>query len=282
MKRIRKVFTMLLIFSGVAMAEWSGEYYHKHSQPQVQSGSYLLEDVSLNGNESILDIGCGSGKLTAIIAQKVPHGKVTGIDTSESMIKYAKNEFKTCPNISFEQCNVLDIDYNSQFDVVTSFACLHYVADQQKAFINIARSLKENGFAYLNFAASFDHLPIMHAWEEISSTKKWSSYKLSFKQFPFFTPTKEEALVMLEHAKLTGQVELIEKKYRFKNIEEYKVWLKGFLVGFKQFASLSSELQDEFLQEVIELYLEYGSNDQDECVVHIVPNLKIYATKTSK
>ena len=87
------------------MYKWDATDYQKNSAVQLTWGKELIAKLDLHGNEHILDIGCGDGKVTAEIAAHVPDGKVVGIDSSSGMIDLARATFpaNNSPNLSFFQ-----------------------------------------------------------------------------------------------------------------------------------------------------------------------------------
>jgi len=70
--------------------EFDGEKYKKASKHQKEWGNSLIGELTLKGHETILDLGCGDGRLTEQLAQLVPNGSVLGIDGSSGMIETAK------------------------------------------------------------------------------------------------------------------------------------------------------------------------------------------------
>lgn len=70
--------------------EFDGEKYKKASKYQKEWGNSLIGELSLGGNETVLDLGCGAGSLTEQLAQIVPDGSVLGIDGSARIIESAK------------------------------------------------------------------------------------------------------------------------------------------------------------------------------------------------
>ncbi|OMH40090.1 class I SAM-dependent methyltransferase [Desulfurobacterium indicum] len=91
----------------------------------------MIEKLSLKGNELVLDIGCGDGKITFEIARRVPDGYVVGIDSSEEMIKLASKMFSPSkyPNLSFRFLDIQEMDFSGEFDVIFSNAALHWIID---------------------------------------------------------------------------------------------------------------------------------------------------------
>jgi len=82
---------------------WNAQDYAKNSANQFQWAKELILKLKLRGNEAVLDIGCGDGKITAELARCLPNGRVVGVDSSEKMINLAKSTFqqKDYPNLSF-------------------------------------------------------------------------------------------------------------------------------------------------------------------------------------
>ena len=108
--------------------EFDGKKYAQVSAHQKAWGAKLIEELSFTGGEDVLDLGCGDGTHTAAIADLLPQGRVTGIDSSRGMIAAAGP--KERENLHFLLLNIDDIDFENEFDVVYSNAALHWVKDQ--------------------------------------------------------------------------------------------------------------------------------------------------------
>ena len=137
--------------------EFDGEKYQKASRHQLEWGNKLISQLSLKGNETILDLGCGDGALTAQLAMLVPDGAAKGIDASLGMIETAhKHEEK---NLQFAQMNIDCMDFENEFDVIFSNAALHWIKDHEKLLRHSWRALKENGVILWNFAEEHSGKP---------------------------------------------------------------------------------------------------------------------------
>ena len=110
---------------------WDAAEYEKHSSQQQLWAQDVIRSQILAGDERILDIGCGDGKVTAELAALVPKGCVLGIDLSESMVAFAHRRFPPVhyPNLQFRWGNATRIAFRCEFDLVVSFATLHWVSD---------------------------------------------------------------------------------------------------------------------------------------------------------
>ena len=105
--------------------EFDADKYLRASRHQKEWGHKLISEFHFTVDESILDLGCGDGILTKIIADKVPNGYVLGIDVSEGMLNKA-NELKQ-KNLRFQRLDINDIDFENEFDIIICNATLHWV-----------------------------------------------------------------------------------------------------------------------------------------------------------
>src|SRR4051794_27110273 len=77
--------------------EWNAERYHHLSSPQQTWGSRVLERLALEGHEQVLDLGCGTGRVTGELAQRVPRGRVVALDRSPAMLATARDWLRARP-----------------------------------------------------------------------------------------------------------------------------------------------------------------------------------------
>src|SRR5690349_1090653 len=69
--------------------EWNAPSYHNVALPHVDWGAALLAGLPLHGDETVADLGCGSGRLTALLLERLPHGTVIAVDQSANMLAEA-------------------------------------------------------------------------------------------------------------------------------------------------------------------------------------------------
>src|SRR5580693_7647130 len=128
--------------------KWNAAAYAANSTVQQSWARELIAKLKLRGDEQVLDIGCGDGKVTAEIARAVPHGRVLGVDASPEMIAFAKKTFppSKISNLKFEVCDARKIKSPAgSFDFVFSNAALHWVDDHEAVLKGAAAVLKPGG-----------------------------------------------------------------------------------------------------------------------------------------
>ncbi len=124
---------------------WDAKHYKKHSNTQFKGALATLKSYSFKGNEDILDIGCGDGKITAQIAKHIPDGSILGIDTSKNMIEVCKKDFGHIKNLTCKHVSAESFVATKTFDLIVSFSTFHWIKDQEKVITNIFDWLKPGG-----------------------------------------------------------------------------------------------------------------------------------------
>lgn len=130
-----------------APREWDATSYHQVSTPQTTWGERVLARLALAGDERVLDAGCGSGRLTASLAARLPAGHVTALDRSWNMLQVAQTNLRPAfgARVAFVQAALPDLPFIGGLDVVFSTATFHWVADHAALFTQIARALRPGG-----------------------------------------------------------------------------------------------------------------------------------------
>ncbi|MGC1932984.1 MAG: class I SAM-dependent methyltransferase [Candidatus Nitrosopolaris sp.] len=114
---------------------WDAQTYDDVSRlVQYRWGKQVVEWRKWNGDESVMDAGCGSGLLTKLLAQRVPRGKVYAVDVDSNMIKQARRNLKDLENVELVQSDIADVKLPTKLDVIFSNAALHWVHDHTQVF----------------------------------------------------------------------------------------------------------------------------------------------------
>src|SRR5208282_4198238 len=137
----------------------AGLYDEKHSFVWKMAAA-LLELLEAKPGERILDLGCGTGHLTAQIAQSGAH--VVGIDKSPDMIQQAREKY---PSLQFEVMDAREIAIPQLFDAVFSNATLHWIKEPERAITGIARALRPGGRLVAEFGGKGNTQELLNAVE---------------------------------------------------------------------------------------------------------------------
>lgn len=128
------------------MPDWNAERYHHLSAPQQAWGKRILERLPLLGDEHVLDLGCGTGRVTSDIAARVPRGRVIGLDRSESMLATARAWLgEHAPAVKLVLADGAALPFNRAFDAVFSGATFHWIHDHAALFRSIVTALRPGG-----------------------------------------------------------------------------------------------------------------------------------------
>jgi len=129
------------------MRDWNATAYHRVSNPQTEWGSPVLARLPLAGHELVLDVGCGTGRLTERLIERLPRGRVIAVDRSASMIASAREHLgaRYAGRVSFVQADAAALPFAGQADAVFSTATFHWVLDHERLFASIFAALRPGG-----------------------------------------------------------------------------------------------------------------------------------------
>ena len=127
--------------------EWNSEAYHRLSQPQFEWGVKVLDRLKLRGDETVADAGCGSGKVTAELLQRLPRGRVIALDLSKNMLRTAREHLQPRfgGHVFFAAVDLRNVPLNSVLDGIFSTAAFHWVPDHNRMFRSLLEALKPGG-----------------------------------------------------------------------------------------------------------------------------------------
>ena len=216
--------------------EFDGEKYQKASKHQQEWGNSLISELSLNGNEAILDLGCGDGRTTAQLAKLVPNGKVVGIDASIGMIETAMQ--RAGDNLTFIQLDINNLDYHNTFDIIFSNAALHWIKDHKTLLANSYSALRDNGILLWDFA------------ENGNCSEKYKQYFYNF-EWPWYMPDKDDYIKLISDSGFNRYtVTEVNRDRYFKNTDEMIKWIdQPSIVPF--ISILPEDIKKEFRRDVI-------------------------------
>lgn len=219
--------------------KWNSELYNDKHGFVAEYGKALVEKVPNNKNQTILDLGCGTGSLTYELSKKCK--KVIGIDSSSDMLEKAKSLYS---EIEFYKIDALDIAFEDSFDIVFSNAVFHWIKNQKVLLTKIYTSLRSNGKLICEFGASGNIETIENSFAKI--TRK---YGYTYQSNMYF-PTKDEYKSLLESIGFNVQeITVYERPTPLDNeIYGLRNWIKQFLQ--RDLSKFPDNIQEKIIQDV--------------------------------
>jgi trans-aconitate 2-methyltransferase len=242
------------------MTEWNASGYNRESTLQQTMAQEQLAMLTLTGTERILDVGCGDGKITAAIAERVPSGSVMGVDPSSDMVAFAADHFSTHTNLRFAVADARRLPYRNEFDLAVSFNALHWVPEQGEALASIHAVLKPNGRAMLRLVPDGKRESLEDVIEEIRKQPRWSSHFASFNK-PYLHLSAEEYRALAEK---TGfkvlRLDVLDKAWDFKTREGFVAF--GRVTFVEWIKHIPEESWNDFITEVLDRYRTVASETE--------------------
>lgn len=123
--------------------EWDAETYDAVSDPQFNWGMEVLGRLELRGDEDALDAGCGSGRVSAELLERLPRGSLLAVDGSEAMV--AKAHERLGDRAEYLVADLSGLELGAPVDLVFSTATFHWIADHDRLFARVRAALKPGG-----------------------------------------------------------------------------------------------------------------------------------------
>lgn len=261
------------------MSTWNAEDYAKNSAAQFEWACSIIRRCKLHGNESVLDVGCGDGKVTLEIAQAVPNGYVLGIDSSQEFINYArKTHLSKVSNLSFEVMDASSISSDKKFDLVFSNAVLHWVPDHSR-FLNGAASVLKPGGKLVTSCGGGKVAAeqIITAVTRVMKKDPWARYFESFR-CPYTFHTPEEYKPWLINAGFAEtNVKLVDKDMKLNGAKGFEGYFRSTWLRYTE--RVPHDEREKFIGETVNAFSEANPLDTRGFYHIRMPRLEVEATK---
>jgi trans-aconitate 2-methyltransferase len=123
--------------------EWDGNCYDRVSGTMEGLGLAVLERLPLAGDETVLDAGCGSGRVTEALIARVPRGRVIAVDESPSMVAAARTRLGEAADV--RTMDLIELSVEEPVDAILSTATFHWIADHERLFARLHGALRPGG-----------------------------------------------------------------------------------------------------------------------------------------
>jgi trans-aconitate 2-methyltransferase len=127
--------------------EWDARTYDSLPLPHTRWGQITLADLELSGDETVVDIGCGTGRDTAALLDRLPRGRVVAVDASRQMLDQLRSKLHDrLDRVEIIQTDIqTTLGLSTPADAAFSVAAFHWIKDHERAFRNVAEALRPGG-----------------------------------------------------------------------------------------------------------------------------------------
>ncbi len=240
--------------------KWDAEKYDSVKAPQVDAGRELIEMANVCDTDSILDIGCGTGKLTIELARLASKGCIVGIDPSEEMLEKAKEVSENVRNVRLMHIPAQSMDFVEEFDLMFSNSVLQWIKEQIEVIGLVYQALKKGGrIAFQLPAKNF----CKELFEYTGRAIALLEYENYFKDWlpPWYLPAKEEYEGLLKDSGFKN-INVFCRDYRiiFNSINEVLDWWSS--AGLRPYLELLPEKEQKYFKYAFAMSFENNRTER--------------------
>jgi len=232
----------------VTARDWDAATYDRVSGPQVEWAERVLDRLPLRGDETVLDAGCGSGRVTRMLLDRLPDGHVVAVDSAPSMVEHAREALGERANVF--QADLAELQLDEPVDAAFSNAVFHWVPDHARLFERMFAALRPGGRLIAQCGGE-GNIARFHALaDEVGAEEPFAPHLGGWKGVWNFAGAEETA----DRLRAAGFDPVAT------SLEPYPVtpdepteFLRSVCLG-PHLARLPDELQDAFLAAVVERF----------------------------
>ncbi len=231
----------------MSTVDWDAEAYNRLADPQEEWGLEVLARLELEGDETVLDAGCGSGRVTRRLLERLPRGKVIGVDAAPSMIAAAREAFDGDDRVDLRVCDLLELELSEPVDAIFSNATFHWILDHGALFARLFAALRPGGQLEVQFGGQGNVAEWKRAIEAAEGDERFSAYLRGMPDtHNFASPSDTEARL----ARAGFEVDSIWLEDRTVAPPEPREFVR--VVGLaKHLAQLPADMHERFLDTVL-------------------------------
>jgi trans-aconitate 2-methyltransferase len=165
--------------------DWDATSYEQVSAPLEAMGREVLDRLELRGDERVLDAGCGTGRVTAALAERLPRGEVLAVDGSPAMVDQARERLGDAAEVWV--ADLLELEVDPPVDAILSTATFHWIADHDRLFARLLAALKPGGRLVAQCGGAGNVAAVAEAIRKVGALGDWPG------PWNFQSPTDTEA-----------------------------------------------------------------------------------------
>jgi trans-aconitate 2-methyltransferase len=191
-----------------APVDWDAETYHEISDFQYEWGCKLLDRLELRGDETVLDAGCGTGRVTKELLDRLPHGRVIAVDASPSMVEKARANLDGRAEMKVAQLTELQLD--EPVDAVFSSSVFHWIPDHDALFGRLAANMRPGAQLAARLGVEGNAAHLIAAVAEVGAEERFAAAFDKWEGAWNFAPP-ESVVAALEGAGFIDVVPQVER-----------------------------------------------------------------------
>ena len=225
---------------------WSGAAYDRLSTPMEAMGREVLERLALDGSETVIDAGCGSGRVTEALIARLSRGRVIGVDASASMIDAARERLGD--RAELHVADLVTFDLGVRADAILSTATFHWIGDHDALFARLRAHLRDGGQLVAQCGGQGNIASIHAAAREAMATERFAPHFAGW-HGPWNFATPQDTERRLAHAGFAEAKAWLQP--RPVTPDDPHAYLTEINLG-AHLGRLPDDLKSAFVDEVIE------------------------------
>jgi trans-aconitate 2-methyltransferase len=232
-----------------APREWDAGRYHGLATPHQQWGAQILDRLDLRGDETVLDLGCGTGRVTEQLLERLgPGGRAIGIDGSARMVQEAARRLGDDPRAAFVQQDLLALEVAPPADAAISSATFHWIKDHATLFARIRGALRDGAPFVAQCGGRGNIATVAAAVEQVSARAPFAAHLAGW-EGPWNYAGPEETSDRLRRAGFTVESCWLQPSPQYPR--PLRDFLRTVSLG-AHLERLPAELHDPFIDAVAE------------------------------
>jgi len=154
--------------------DWDAATYDRVADPQAEWAREVIDRLDLKGDETVLDAGCGSGRVTRLLLERVPRGRVIGVDSSPAMIEQARQTLGD--EVELIVSDLIDLELGEPVDAIFSNAVFHWILDHRRLFERLYAVLGPAGRLEAQCGGIGNVEDFLNSVESVSGDERFAPY----------------------------------------------------------------------------------------------------------
>ena len=211
----------------------------------------MLARLRLRGDETVLDAGCGTGRLTGELLAALPQGRVVGIDLSENMLNSARQHLAgSNQRLGLVVCDLLHLPFEGGFAGIVGTAAFHWVLDHHQLFVNLRRALVPGGWLEAQCGGGPNVVRVRTRANALAELPEYARFFAEFRE-PWFFDHAEAAAKKLEGAGFVEIETFVEAAPTvLGSAPEYNEFVRNIILQRHLERIPTTELRDAFMAEL--------------------------------